>query len=301
MRVLQGFSLIECLVTMAVIGIIMAPMMMSLTQSVVTQKNMQYLQTRNLIINSLTNRLAVPLNNYTSLFDNLAVSTTQSGGSLTSIVKVDNANSNVFNRRSYVYVYNPSATGSNWTEGVPIDASSDSFYLDVGNTTANITDTSNNVWQRDTNFDNTNKIGGLDASFSPAAAIQTPDTNNITNTANDSIYRTYRRGADHRYNIPVANGSYYVEIHSVELDPAITATTPNRRMDIYLEAIADTDTPMGTNLSPFEASGATYEAVAFRYPITVTDGVLNIRVKKSASSGNNPNVMGITVYPKGLN
>jgi Tfp pilus assembly protein PilV len=290
-----GFSIAELLVTVTVIGLLLAPLMNVLTQDVFLQRQLKTLNSRDLLVTSQANRLSTPLNTFTATFNNQSVV-----HAANSTIKVSPSNSTVFNRQAYLYVYNnASATGTSWTDGIPLNAVGDSFYMDVGNTGNPVTDSAGNLWQPDALYDSTNAVAGYVTSY--GGTVPSASSNSITNSTTDTLYQTYREGADLRYSMPVPNDTYLVEVHAVELSGSINGTAGNRRrMDLYLESIADADTPVGTSLSPFELTGAANLAIALRYTVTVSDGVLNIRVKRSSSSDNDPQIMGIAVYPTGI-
>jgi hypothetical protein len=295
----RGVSLVECLFSLAIMAAFLVPISVSLMQGNAYHRNQKYAHSRDLIISSRQDQLATPLNTFTSLFDSSNLNVSQSNRSISSLVEVDTANSTVFNRKWYLYIYNPGKSGASWSDAITMNTQVGVFYLDVGNTTAAATDALGNAWSTDAAYGNTDKVAGTVTGYS--GSVPTASTNDITNTTSDAIYQTARQGADLRYNIPVENGMYYVEFHATEWNAAITAASPNRRrMDLYLELISDTDTPVGTSLSPRETMGAANLAVAYRYPVTVSDGLLNIRVKRSSTSNFDPQLMGLAIYPRGV-
>jgi Malectin domain len=93
----------------------------------------------------------------------------------------------------------------------------------------------------------------------------------------------------------VENGYYIVDLYFGELNATVTGTAPNRRlMNVYFEgSLANT-----TAYSPYETTGGSYRANIQSFDVTVADAVLNLSLRRNASSNHDARLSGIAIYPK---
>ena len=110
-------------------------------------------------------------------------------------------------------------------------------------------------------------------------------TNDIAGTTDDPLYNTERwatGGGSYIYNVPVANGTYRVELNLAEIYYGITA--PGQRVfDILLEN--QPLTPL-QNLDLYAKVGA-YTPYTISQLVNVTDGALTIQVGPGSSAAGN--------------
>jgi hypothetical protein len=299
-RMAEGLSIVEILITLTVIGIILMPLSLSFSQTALLQNNLSIKNMRNLAISSQAARVSAALNDYNVLYNNLTSIATQNGVTLNTLFKTNSATNNIFNRQGYLYSYVQSATGTNWSDAIPINSVRDNFLLDVGNTTSDWTDSLNNHWAKDQVYSQPTDIAGFISGY--GGIVPTPSSANLTNTLNDTLYQTYREGSDLRFRFTVPNTyKYVVDIYTAELDTTIDDTVgKRRRMDIMIDAVATGDELVATDVSPYVASGGHNKAIVLRYVRETRDVSLDIRIKKSASSDFNPQIMGIAITPVGF-
>ncbi|GGB98942.1 hypothetical protein GCM10011325_27700 [Dyadobacter sediminis] len=96
----------------------------------------------------------------------------------------------------------------------------------------------------------------------------------ILNTTNDVLYRSGRSSPAFSYNIPVANGKVDVTLHFAETyygAPGKKGGAGSRQFNVNIEGSRKL-----TNFDIFTAAGGALRAYQRTFPVTVTDGVLNI-------------------------
>ena len=295
----QGFSIAECLITMAVMGVLLAPITMSLAQSVQLHRKLQYTHSRSLLMDGFISKVSGGLNTFNTTFnDASAAAFGQNNANLCSMAKVNPSGSTIFSRQALLYVYDPN-NNNNCTgvslgakDAVPVTVQSDAYYMDVGSTTFR-TDGHGNVWQPDAAYDATNRVGGYNVAGTVGTSVET--VHNLP-TNSQAIYKDWRELGDLHYSFPVKRGSYWVELHMVDFDH-----TTARRSQIYIE-----NTIAHGDFSPFTASGGdpTYhKAVILKQAIDVNDedGDLNdvLDIKLITTGVSAARLAGIAIYPKG--
>ncbi|QRR00889.1 CBM96 family carbohydrate-binding protein [Dyadobacter sandarakinus] len=99
----------------------------------------------------------------------------------------------------------------------------------------------------------------------------------ILGTTNDVLYRSARSAPSFSYNIPVGSGQVNVTLHFAETYFGVPGTkgenkgTGSRRFHVNMEGSRKL-----TNYDIFSAAGGAMRANQITFPVTVTDGVLNI-------------------------
>jgi type II secretory pathway pseudopilin PulG len=297
-----GFSIAECLITMAVMGVLLAPLTMSLSQSVQLHRKLQYTHSRSLLMDSFISQVSGGINTFNTAFNDVSATFSQNTANLCSMAKVNPTGSSIFSRQALLYVYDPQAdntcgaVGAGAKDAVPVTVQTDAYYLDVGNntTTDYRIDAQGNVWQPDVAYDAGNRVGGYVA----AGTVPPAANGTLTNvpTASQAIYKDWRQDNDLHYSLPLKRGSYWVELHLADWD-----NTVSRRSDIYLE-----NSLVAANFSPFEGAGSDLthkKAIILKYTIDVNDGdgdtndLLDIKLIKTGASP--VGLAGLAVYPKG--
>jgi len=115
----------------------------------------------------------------------------------------------------------------------------------------------------------------------------------ILNTTNDVFYRSGRCSPSFSYNIPVANGNVDVILHFAEIyygAPGKNGGKGSRQFHVNMEGSRKL-----TNFDIFAAAGGAMRAYQQTFPVTVTDGVLNIDFLSGAADL--PRVSAIEVLP----
>ena len=132
-------------------------------------------------------------------------------------------------------------------------------------------------WIADGNY------GGADTSNIPTTYST---LNAISNTNNQAIYQTELTGKAFNYNIPVANGSYTVNLHFAE----IYWNSPGMRiMNIDVE----NSQGVMNNFDLFTKAGS-FSAYIQSFPITVSDGLLTIKLTALVDKAK---ISGIEIIP----
>ena len=92
-------------------------------------------------------------------------------------------------------------------------------------------------------------------------------SNAIENTTDDPLYQQYRWGS-FSYGLPVANGSYTLKLHFAE---PYWGSAGKRKFDVEAEGTVVLD-----NFDIFAAAGGQFRAVTRSFPVTVSDGRLDL-------------------------
>ncbi|QRR00822.1 CBM96 family carbohydrate-binding protein [Dyadobacter sandarakinus] len=118
----------------------------------------------------------------------------------------------------------------------------------------------------------------------------------ILGTTNNVLYRSARSAPSFSYNIPVGSGQVNVTLHFAETYFGVPGTkgekggTGSRRFHVNMEGSRKL-----TNYDIFSAAGGAMRANQITFPVTVTDGVLNIDFLTGAAD--QPRVCAIEVVP----
>jgi hypothetical protein len=222
----------------------------------------------------------------------------ESGQTIPYLRKVDTTNSNTFSRTVDFYQYtNATDALTSPRSTMTITQTSGEYRLRCGSSTG-LMDTSGYYWYGDSNaYDSTNKVPGYVTGSSGTTGSTATD---IVNTSgnDDSLFQNYREGTGStnvNYSFPVSNNTYTVRLLFAEVNSTITGIAPNRRlMDIYIEGALQNSTAY----SPYESTGGTYRANVKTYNVTVSDGVLDISIRRNASSNTDARISGISISPR---
>jgi len=103
--------------------------------------------------------------------------------------------------------------------------------------------------------------------------------NPIANTTDPALYQSERSGS-FSYNIPVANGSYTLNLHFAE----IFHTASGKRV---FNVAAQGKTVL-SNFDIFAAAGGANRAIVKSFPVTVTNGVLTVNLTSVVNYASSP-------------
>lgn len=288
--VTNAFSLIEVLLTLLLLSATLLPVILLLQDHSLNNKRLRVQSIRNLVLMKITENIDLENPNFTSDYTDSAMqSVTESGTPVIYLRKVDAANSNDFTRQLYVYLYrNLSDPLTSPLMRARQTYLLDELRVDVGQTSQGFHDSSNQIWTQDTAYNNGNKVPGW-------VSVGTAGSNTgvaITNTVNDTLYHTYRQGATVSYSFDVPNGDYTLQLYFAELDGTINGSGNRRLADISVEGAT-----VLSSYSPFESTAVTGKADIRSFNVTVSDGVLNLIMTRSAASNQDPRLAAISVTP----
>jgi Tfp pilus assembly protein PilV len=293
----NGVSLIEVILAFALFSVLSLSMLQLISQVARNSKGTYIQSTRSLLLNRQMDEMSTNRGNFTSLFNDASMNTSlsDSGQVIPYMRKIDATNSNTFKRVSYFYLYNQTTdpVTSAWYKA-PLTQTTDEFRIRIGNT-SNLIDSSGKDWTGDSNaYDATNKVPGYVTGSSGTAGNNVVD---IVNTSgnDDGLFQYYREGTGStqiNYNFDVPNGRYTVMLYFSELSASVTGSAPNRRlMDIYLEGILYNFNPY----SPYEITGGSNRGNVQSYDVGVSDGVLNVSIRRNSNSNYDARISGIVV------
>jgi hypothetical protein len=277
---------------MTLLAATILPVTLVINQSRSGQRAHYIQSSRSILLNSLLNSVDPDDPQIAANFVNASMATiSESGTTIPYIRQVDLTNSNAMVRRVYDYVYRTTSDSVSSPQfRVNQTFELDEYRIDCGLTSGGYRDNSGFSWVSDIAYNSGNKVPGF---VSGATTGSVSSATDILNTTNDTLYRTYREGSPLSYSLDVPNGDYSVQLHFAELDATVGTASNLRRVDIVLEG-----STVATNFSPRETCGsAANTACSVVYTVTVSDGVLNIVLNKSATSGAsyNPRMAAIMV------
>jgi Tfp pilus assembly protein PilV len=294
----SGFSLVEVLMIITFMSTIIIPFTLLLSQTSRTSRGTYIQSSRSILMNHLMDEMDPDRTTFYSLYNNgsMNTATSESGQVIPYMRKVDNSKSNALKRTTYLYLYNnasDAATSPRYK--TTLVQTADEYLVAVGST-ANIIDNSGNLWHADSSaYDATNKVPGY---VTGSSGNVITSASNVVNTTGyeDAIFQSFRDGnggGNIDYNFDVTNGDYIVKLYFAEMSATVTNTSPNRRlMDIYLEG----NKMNASAYSPYETMGNTsYMANIVCYDVNVADGVLNVSIRKNASSNLDARISGISI------
>jgi hypothetical protein len=137
-----------------------------------------------------------------------------------------------------------------------------------------------------------------DGYFGGANRVHSIEGGDILNTTDDELYYSERSSPAFSYNIPVANGNYTVVLHFAE----IFFGAPDGREGGAGKRLFHVDIEGERKLTDYDvfaAAGGAMKAIQTSFPMSVTDGILNIDF--STGSANMPKVSAIEVLPASNN
>jgi hypothetical protein len=117
----------------------------------------------------------------------------------------------------------------------------------------------------------------------------------ILNTTNDVLYRSGRCSPSFSYNIPVVNDQVNVTLHFAETyfgTPGKKGGAGSRQFNVNIEGSRKL-----TNYDIFAEAGGALRAVQMTFPVTVTDGVLNIDFLTGAADLPRVSAIEVTASP----
>jgi hypothetical protein len=278
---------------LGLLSVTILPFTLMLSQSAILSKGVYVASTRNLFSVNTADQMDAARSDYAQ-FNDAAMDTSlsESGQVLPFRVIVDTTNSDTFTKIASLYFYNNASDPAS----SPISTSNlfkafDVFRQRCGSTD-NLIDMSHMEWAGDKAYSAANKQPGYLSTGSTTASYATTIAN--ASGVDATLFQNAREGVSNGnvdYNFDVANGDYTVTLYFAENSSTTTASSPNRRrMDIWVEGVAK-----DTDFSPFESSGGLYRAILKSYDVTVADNVLNVSVRKGATSDKQVSLNGIVV------
>lgn len=290
----------EVLLILTLMAATILPVTLLISQNAQVIRRVYIESTRSLFQASTVDQMDPLRSDYYTQFHDTTKSTSlaDSGQTIPYMVQVDTTNSNTFQKTSYLYTYNQTADADSAPRTIyKAFQSTDVFRIRCGNT-ALLTDSARQFWAGDSNaYDVTKKQPGYVTGTSGVSGSSIVDIVNTTGV-DDGLFQYYREGnasTNVDYNFDAPNGKYLVNLYFAELDAAVTGVAPNRRlMDIYIEGTLQNTSPY----SPYETTGGTYRGNIQSYVVTVSDSVLNLSIRRNASSNHNARISGIMIQKR---
>jgi hypothetical protein len=136
--------------------------------------------------------------------------------------------------------------------------------------------------------DPSGKAWTTDTSYTTDGSTDTQGAGKITGTANTALYENERWNNPHiGYAIPIANGTYTVNLHFAEISPNVTA--PGKRV---FSGTAE-GKALFSNLDIYNEVGA-YKPDDKSYQVTVTDGELDVSLDSTVDAAK---LSGLEILP----
>lgn len=296
----SGFSLIEMLLVITLLSLTILPLTLMTSQNFQLARGTYIQSTRSLAMNRLSTEMLGNRPDFKTSFQQNSLNTTdiiESGEGIAYRRSVDTATSDILQKNSYLYFYNNSTDASGAARNrLKVYQLENSFRLRLGSATPLI-DSLNRFWHGDSlAYDAINIVPGY-----VTARTATNTASDILNTytpSDDALFQYGRTGTGATnidYTFPLQSGSYTVKLYFVETDATVTNAAPNRRlMDIYLES----GLKNATAYSPYGVTGATYLANIQISDVLVSDGALNISVRKNSNSDKDAILSGIEIIKR---
>lgn len=290
-----GFSLLEVLAIIAMMSAIVLPFTVLMTQTAINTKGAYIQSSRSMILSSRMSELSPEQYGYSTSADDASMNTsfTESGQTIGTLRKVDNTNSNIFQRMTYLYLYNNTTDAlTAFRIQTNISQSNDAFRMRFGSTTS-LVDNAGQFWSGEASYSNTTKQGG----FLPTANFIASTAANIVNTSayDDAIFQTCRYGGtptSFAFDVNPTPAWYTVKLYfSENWSPSPTW----RRMLFTLE----NKLMNNTAYVPVVTTGSVNKANIITYDVYVTDGTLNLDLTPSAP-GTNPILNAIEIRKRTL-
>lgn len=299
-----GISLLEVSLMIVLLTLVMVPYTLMMTQTAQNTRGVFIAATRGLLLNRLGDEMNPERPTFVTDFSqasSMNTTITELGQTIPFRRYIDTTTANAsdtLNKQVYLYLYTNSTDSSSaplYKTTLLISASQ--YRTRVGNTSG-LTDSSNNFWFGDSSlYTAANKQPGYVSNMGTTGSTGS-NIVNANDTYDDTLYQNYRIGTSNTnldYNFDLISGSYTVKLYFCETNASVTGTAPNRRlMDIYLEGALRN----ATAYSPYETTGGAYRANVVTYDVDVSDGTLNVSVRKNSSSNNDAILSGITIQKR---
>jgi Tfp pilus assembly protein PilV len=295
-----GISLVEVLLLLTLMSVTILPVTLLISQNAGVVRSVYIESTRSLFQANVADQKDPLRSDFHTQFHDTTMSTTlvESGQTIPYMVRMDTTNSDALRKTAFLYTYNNTTDAMSAPRSAhQIYQASDVFRLRCGRSEALI-DTARQLWLGDGNaYDLSKKQPGFVTGSSGVTGSSLVDIVNTTGV-DDGLFQYYREGnggtnVDYKWDVP--NGEYVVSLYFAELNPAVTASNPNRRrMDIYVEGSLQG----GGSYSPFETTGGTYRANIQSYEVIVSDNVLDISIRRSATSNHDARISGIVIQKR---
>ena len=298
----SGFSLVEVLFCITFISLIMMPLLLVVGQTMQSSRAVYIQSTKNIFMSSASDQMDASRNDYYTQFNDAAMNTTnlsESGQTLPYMTKMNTTNSDSFQRMAYLYSYDSTASSTTSPRYDTLMYNSNTIIrLRCGSTSA-FQDMSGQEWVGDGfAYDTTKKQPGYVTGSSGTTGSNTTQSIVNVSTTDAPLYQYYREGTGSTnvdYSFDVPNGDYTVYLYFAEMSATITGSAPNRRlMDIYIEGSLQNSSAY----SPYETTGGSYRANIQDFDVTVSDNVLNISIRRNASSNNDARISGIKIMKR---
>jgi hypothetical protein len=305
---MRGFTLAEVAVALGLLGLLLVPVGLLLTQKVMFSKQLQ-VDAKQTVFSTYLAGLSADAMAASFLNDVASATTTDYEGEALPVADrdasfnfqwrsvVDKPGSSAFRRKgtyqlclksscTFTFPVTAPETSRDYLE-MNYETMLTEFRMDVRHASTNgYLDSQMRRWQADTGASAANKIAG----FTGVTSAGDSSSVSITNSTSDSLYQTWRSAAPISYQVDVDNGLYQVQLHFAETDNTINSTSNRRLANIVLE-----NSTVVSNYSPFETTGAIGMAHIQQFLVRVTDGQLNISVARASSSHQNPRLAGLLV------
>jgi len=295
-----GFSLVEVMLILVLLSATVLPVTLVLSQTSLLTRSVYIQSTRSLFLANAVAQMDPLRSDYYALFNDSSMDTTlsESGQTIPVMTKMDTANSDTFTKTIYLYTYNAASDSTNSPRTIhTIFRSTGAFRLRCGSSSS-LMDSTNQLWLGDGNaYDLTKKQPGYVTGSTGVTGSNVVDIVN-TSGADDGLFQYYREGSsggnvDYKFDVP--NGDYLVGLYFAEVNATVTGSNPNRRlMDIYIEGTLKNSTAY----SPYETTGGSYRGNVQTFTTTVADSVLDLSIRRNASSNNEVRISGIVLQKR---
>jgi Tfp pilus assembly protein PilV len=295
-----GISLVEVLLTLTLMAATILPLIVLISQNAQISRSTYIQSTRSLFQANASSQMDPLRSDYYTQFNDTTMTTSlsESGQTIPYMAKVDTTNSDTFKKKSYLYTYSSIDDAVNAPRTIHnIFQTASTFRLRCGRNDS-LMDSSNQFWTGDGNaYDGSKKQPGYVTGSSGTTGSNVVDIVN-TSSVDDGLFQYYREGTgstnvDYKFDVP--NGNYLISLYFAELNASVTGSAPNRRlMDIYIEGTLQNSSAY----SPYETTGGSYRGNIQPFEVTVSDNVLNISIRRNASSNYDSRISGIVIQKR---
>lgn len=295
-----GISLVEVLLILSLMAATILPFTLLISQNAQISRGTYIQSTRSLFQANSDSQMDPLRSDYYTQFNDTTMTTSlsESGQTIPYMVKVDTTNSDIFKKTAHLYTYNNTTDAVSSPRTIhTIFQTANTFRLRCGSNNS-LMDSSKQLWVGDGNaYDVTKKQPGYVTGISGTTGSSATD---IVNTAgvDDGLFQYYREGTgstnvDYKFDVP--NGDYLVSLYFSEVNASVTGSAPNRRlMDLYIESTLQNSSAY----SPYETTGGSYKGNIQPFEVTVSDSVLDISIRRNASSNYDSRISGIVIQKR---